>query len=235
MAIMSLLLCRLRLRVVLQTLREKKLYVKFSKCEFWLLEVGFLGHVISTVGYYRCFVKSFSIIALPMIRLIQKDIRFIWTKKIQKSLEQLKKMLTEALMLTQSNFVKVFTIYNDASLSGQGCGGKVIAYVSLQLKTHERNYFNHDLELVVVVFALKIWRHYKELNLRQHRWLELLKEYDLTIDCHPGKANVVADALSQKSLFSLRVLNTELTLVRDSSILVELCVRMTFIQQIPEL
>ncbi|WMV25003.1 hypothetical protein MTR67_018388 [Solanum verrucosum] len=95
--------------------------------------------------------------------------------------------------------------------------GKVISYASRKLKLHELNYPTHDLELVVVVFALKIWRHYlygekchiftdhkslkylgthKELNLRQRRWLELIKDYDCTIDYHPGKANVVADALS---------------------------------------
>nr|CAD1839666.1 unnamed protein product [Ananas comosus var. bracteatus] len=98
--------------------------------------------------------------------------------------------------------------------------GKVIAYASRQLKDYERNYPTHDLELAAVNFALKLWCHYlygercevytdhksmkylftqKELNLRQRRWLELLKDYDLTILYHPGKANVVTDALSQKS------------------------------------
>ena len=98
--------------------------------------------------------------------------------------------------------------------------GKVVAYASRQLKPYEMNYPVHDLELAAVVFALKIWRHYlygetfqiytdhkslkylmsqKELNMRQRRWLELLKDYDCTIEYHPGKANVVADALSRKS------------------------------------
>ena len=102
--------------------------------------------------------------------------------------------------------------------------GKVIAYASRQLRKHEKNYPTHDLELAVVVHALKIWRHYlygvhvdiytdhkslqyifkqKELNLRQRRWLELLKDYDVDILYHPGKANVVADALSRKSMGSL--------------------------------
>ena len=113
-------------------------------------------------------------------------------------------------------------MYTDASRVGLGCvlmqDGKVIAYASKQLKKHERNYPTHDLELAAVVFALKLWRHYlygescdiftdhkslkyiftqKELNLRQRRWLELIKDYDLTIHYHPGKANVVADALSR--------------------------------------
>ncbi|GKE79117.1 putative reverse transcriptase domain-containing protein [Tanacetum coccineum] len=96
---------------------------------------------------------------------------------------------------------------------------KVIAYASCQLKIHEKNYMTHDLELGAVVFALKIWRHYlygtkctvftdhkslqhilnqKELNMRQRRWLKLLSDYDCEIRYHPGKENVVADALSRK-------------------------------------
>jgi hypothetical protein len=104
--------------------------------------------------------------------------------------------------------------------------GKVIAYASRQLRRHELNYPTHDLELVAVVHALKIWRHYlfgqqcdiytnhkslkyiftqSELNMRQRRWLELVKDYDLEIHYHPGKANVVADALSRKSYVNMAV------------------------------
>ena len=99
-----------------------------------------------------------------------------------------------------------------------------IAYASRQLKKHEQNYPTHDLEMAAIIFALKIWRHYlygetyeiftehkslkyifqqRDLNLRQRRWMELLKDYDCTIHYHPGKANVVADALSRKSSGSL--------------------------------
>ena len=98
--------------------------------------------------------------------------------------------------------------------------GRVIAYASRQLKLHEMNYPTHDLELAAIIFALKIWRHYlydekckiftdhkslqyiftqKDLNLRQRRWVELLSDYDCTINYHPGRANVGADALSRKS------------------------------------
>ena len=115
-------------------------------------------------------------------------------------------------------------MYCDASRTRLGCvlmqGGRVITYASRQLKKHELNYPTHDLELAAVVHALKIWRHYllgnkvhiftdhkslkyiftqSELNMRQRRWLELIKDYNLEVNYHTGKANVVADALSQKS------------------------------------
>ena len=98
--------------------------------------------------------------------------------------------------------------------------GRVMAYGSKQLKNHELNYPTHDMELVIVVFALKIWRHYlygeqfemysdhkslkyiftqRDLNMRQRKWMEFLEDYDFTLHCHPDKVNVVADALSQKS------------------------------------
>ncbi|GKA62618.1 putative reverse transcriptase domain-containing protein [Tanacetum coccineum] len=124
-----------------------------------------------------------------------------------------------------------FIAYCDASKKGLGAvlmqREKVISYASRQLKIHKKNYTTHDLELGAVVFALKIWRHYlygtkcivftdhkslqhildqKELNMRQRRWLELLSDYDYDIRYHPGKANVVADALSRKEReSSLRV------------------------------
>jgi hypothetical protein len=119
---------------------------------------------------------------------------------------------------------KPFSIYYNASGQGLGCvlmqGGHVVAYASRQLRKHEEKYPTHDLELAVMVHALKIWRHYiigkrcevylghkslkyiftqPDLNLRQRRWLELIKDYDLGINYHPGKANVVAGALSRRS------------------------------------
>ncbi|GJZ93499.1 putative reverse transcriptase domain-containing protein, partial [Tanacetum coccineum] len=94
-----------------------------------------------------------------------------------------------------------FVVYCDASGKGLGCVlmqiGKVIAYASRQLKIHEKNYTTHDLELGAVVFALKIWRHYLYGTKSRH-WIELFSDYDCEIRYHPGKANVVADALSRK-------------------------------------
>jgi hypothetical protein len=132
---------------------------------------------------------------------------------------------------------KLFSIYCDASGQGLGCvlvqDGHVVAYASRQLRTHEEKYLTHDLELVVIVHALNIWRHYiigkrcevhsdlkslkyiftqPDLNLRQRRWLELIKDYDLGINYHPGKANVVEDALSRRShqnMLATRELLTE--------------------------
>jgi len=140
----------------------------------------------------------------------------------------LKKRLTSAPILVIPSGSEGFVIYSDASGLGLGAvlmqHGKVIAYASRQLKDYEKNYPTHDLELAVVVFALKIWRHYlygvhcdiytdhkslkyiftqKELNIRQRRWLEFVNDYDCDIHYHPGKANKVADALSRKRVASL--------------------------------
>lgn len=139
--------------------------------------------------------------------------------------------MTQAPVLIQSEPGRDFVVYSDGSHVGLGCvlmqDGKVVAYASQNFKTHEANYLTHDLELVAIVFALKIWRNYlysekctiytnhkslkylltqKELNLRQQRGFELLKDYDCSIEYHLEKANVVADALSRKAVANLRVL-----------------------------
>ncbi|KAA3462020.1 Gag-Pol polyprotein [Gossypium australe] len=121
---------------------------------------SFLG----LAGYYRQFVKGFSMIATSMTRLLQKDVKFEWSDKCQKSFEQLKALLTEAPVLVQPKSGKEFIIFSDTLLNSLGCvlmqEGKVVAYASRQLKLHEKNYPTHDLELAVIVFALKIWHHY---------------------------------------------------------------------------
>ncbi|KAH9685255.1 Endonuclease [Citrus sinensis] len=287
---------------VLQTLRQKQLYAKFSKCEFWLDRVVFLGHVISAegiyvdpqkieavvkwerptnvtevrsflgfAGYYRRFVEGFSKIAIPMTRLTRKNAKFQWDDDCEKSFQELKTCLTSAPVLTLPSGNEGFMVYSDASRQGLGCvlmqHGKVVAYASRQLKKHEQNYPTHDLELAAVVFALKIWRHYlygatcqiftdhkslkylftqKELNLRQRRWIELIKDYDCTIDYHPGKANVVADALSRKSsssiahlrvkyvplLIELRSLEVELNTDNRGALIANFRVRPTLIDKV---
>ena len=182
-------------------------------------------------------MKGLSIIALPLTKLLRKRVKFEWTDKCQDSFEQLKEMLVEALVLTQSTPGKEHTLYSDALRIGLGCvlmqDGKVLAYASKQLKLHEQNYPTHYLELAAVVFDLKIWRHFlygekcriytyhkslkyllthKELNSRQRRWLELFKDYDCIIDYHLGKTNVLADALSKKAMAALLIQRNEIFL-----------------------
>jgi hypothetical protein len=115
-------------------------------------------------GYYRCFIEGFSKIARPMTALLANKVKFKWTQKCQEAFEVLKEKLTTALVLVLPNVHTPFSVYYDASYTNLGCvlmqEGKVIAYTSRQLKVHERNYPTHDLELVVVVHALKTWRHY---------------------------------------------------------------------------
>ncbi|KAL0378600.1 UNVERIFIED_CONTAM: Retrovirus-related Pol polyprotein from transposon [Sesamum radiatum] len=292
------------LRIVLQILKEKELYAKLSKCEFWVNQVVFLGHVISgdgvmpdpskvkaimewrvpknvtevrsflgLAGYYRRFVEGFSIIAGPLTKLLRKGVAFQWTEQCQQSFDELKERLTSTPILVLPSGSGGFVVYTDASKQGLGCvlmqNGKVIAYASRQLRPHELNYPTHDLELAAIVHALKIWRHYlygekfqiftdhkslkyiltqKELNLRQRRWIELLKDYDCTIDFHPGKANVVADALSRKSsstlanlgshnqtlLLEMRSLNTTLEVDQVAGLLAALQLKPDFVDQIKE-
>ena len=159
-----------------------------------------------------------------MTKLLQKEAKFDWSPACEEAFQSLKTFLTTAPVLAQPDIERPFDVYCDASKMGLGCvlmqDGRVIAYASCQLKKHEVNYPTHDLELAAVDHALKIWRHYllgnkvhiftdhkslkyiftqSELNMRQRRWLELIKDYNLEVHYHPGKANVVADALSRKS------------------------------------
>ena len=109
-------------------------------------------------------MEGFSLLAASMTKLTKKDVKFEWNDKCEQSFQEIKKCLTTAPVLVLPSGSGGFTIYSDASHKGLGCvlmqHGKVIAYASRQLKTHEVNYLTHDLELAAVVFALKIWRHY---------------------------------------------------------------------------
>ena len=185
--------------------------------------------------------------------------KFEWGEECQRSFDKLKAFLTKAPVLTQPTCGKEYVIFSDASLNGLGCvlmqEGKVVAYASRQLKPHEKNYPTHDLELAAIVFALKIWRHYlyeekcfiytdhkslkylpsqRELNLRQRRWMELIKYYDCVIDYHPGKANVVVNALSRKTMQTLRTLNAHLSLTDDGTIVTELIARPSLLNRVLE-
>ncbi|GJZ81031.1 putative reverse transcriptase domain-containing protein, partial [Tanacetum coccineum] len=199
------------LKTILNLLRSEKLYAKFLKCDFWLDSVQFLGHVIDSSG-------------------VHKNKPYVWGDDEEEAFQTLKLKLCSAPILSLPEGSEDFVVYCDASLKGFGAvlmqREKVIAYASRQLRKNEENYTTHDLELGAVVFALRLWRHYlygtkctvytdhkslqyildqKELNMRQRRWIELLSDYDCVIRYHPGKANVVADALSRKDKEPIRV------------------------------
>ncbi|GJV24141.1 putative reverse transcriptase domain-containing protein, partial [Tanacetum coccineum] len=196
------------LKIILELLKKERLYAKFLKCDFWLDSVQFLGHVIDSsgvhvdpfkieaikswaapttptevrqflglVGYYRRFIEGFSLISKPLTKLTQKNKKYEWGK--EEAFQTLKQKLCSAPILALPEGTKDFVVYCDASLKGYGAvlmqREKVIAYASRQLKVHEENYTTHDLELGA-----------------------LLSDYDCEIRYHPGKANVVADALSRK-------------------------------------
>ncbi|GJS75326.1 putative reverse transcriptase domain-containing protein [Tanacetum coccineum] len=180
------------LKTILEMSKKEELYAKFSKCEFWIHMVKFLGHVIDSSGIHVDPTKiEAKLCAAPILALPEASDDFV--VYCDESIKGLGTVLMQRM--------------------------KVIAYASRQLKVHEKNYTTHDLELGAVVFALKIWRHYlygtkcvvftdhkslqqilnkKELNMRQRRWIELLSDYDCKIRYHLGKANVVADALGRK-------------------------------------
>ncbi|GKF94782.1 putative reverse transcriptase domain-containing protein, partial [Tanacetum coccineum] len=152
---------------------------------------------LGLAGYYRRFIEGF---AKPMTKLTQKKVAFKWGDKQGETFQTLKNKLCSAPILALPQGAENFVVYYDASHKGLCAvlmqNEKVIAYASRQLKIHEKNYTTHDLEL-----DHKILQHIldqKELNTRQRRWLELLNDYDCEIRYHPGKANVVADALSRK-------------------------------------
>ncbi|GJW34945.1 putative reverse transcriptase domain-containing protein [Tanacetum coccineum] len=186
------------LKLILELLKKEQLYAKFSKCEFWIPKVHFLGQVIDSQGIHvdPANIESIKDWASPktateirqFLGLAGYYRRFIeGFSKIAKPMTKLtqKKKLCSAPILALPEESKDFIAYCDASIKGLGAvliqREKVIAYASRQLKIHEKNYTTHDLELGAVVFALKIW-----------------SDYDCEIRYHPGKGNVVADALSRK-------------------------------------
>src|SRR5574338_465797 len=160
---------------------------------------------------------------MPLTNLTRKNQKFIWNDKCEQAFTQIKEALVTSPVLRVPEGNEGVVVYTVACGSGLGAvlmqQDQVIAYASRQLKPHETKYATHDLELAAVVYALKLWRHYllgakfilytdhkalkylfsqKDLNMRQHRWVEFLAAYDLDILYTPGKANKVADALSRQ-------------------------------------
>jgi hypothetical protein len=154
---------------------------------------------------------------------LKKGEKFVWKAGCDEAFQTLKKLLTTSPVLAQPDITKSFDVYCDASGTRLGCvlmqDGRVISYSSRQLLRHEEHYQEHDLELADVVHSLRTWHHYllgnvvhiftdhkslkyiftqPDLTVRQRRLLELIKDYDLEVHYHPGKAKVIADALSRK-------------------------------------
>jgi hypothetical protein len=187
-------------------------------------------------GYCQRFVEGFSKIVKPITTLQRKEVRYEWTEECNSAFIELKRLLTSAPILRVSDIENDFTVCTDASKQGLGGilmqDGGVIVYASRKLKQHEELYTTHDLELAVVMLALKLWRHYlvgrnfelktdhqslkhlftqRDLNFRQRQWNEFMSEYDFSISCIKGKENVVAYALSRRPrVFSLVPLKVNL-------------------------
>jgi hypothetical protein len=181
---------------------------------------SFLG----LAGYYRRFILNFSKIAKSITELLKKGNKYVWSKDCDEAFLTLKKLLTTSPVLAQLDITKSFDVYCDASGTSLGCvlmqDGRLISYSSRQLRHHEEHYPTHDLELIAVVMALRTWQHYLlgnvvhiytdhkslkyiftqlDLNMRQRRWLKLIKNFELEVHYHLRRANVVADTLSHKA------------------------------------
>ncbi|GJS57891.1 putative nucleotidyltransferase, ribonuclease H [Tanacetum coccineum] len=187
------------LKAILELLKKEELYAKFSKCEFWLPKVQIFSHVIDSQGIHVDPTKIESIKDWASPKTPTEIRQFLGLAGYYRRFIEGFLKIANAPILALLEGSEDFVAYYDASIKGLGDvlmqREKVIAYASRQLKIHEKNYTTHDLELGAVVFALKIWRHYlyrtkctvftdhnilqhilnqKELNMRQHHWLELL-------------------------------------------------------------
>ncbi|GJW30486.1 reverse transcriptase domain-containing protein [Tanacetum coccineum] len=172
------------LRLMLDLLRKEKLYAKFSKCEFWLQEVHF-SDTGKSKRYSRGperFIENFSKIAKPLTSLTQKNQKYEWGEKQEEAFRTLKDNLCNSPILSLPDEVEDFVVYCDVSNQGLGC----------VLMQRDKSVIYTDHKSLQHIFDQK------ELNMRQRRWLELFSDYECEIKYHPGKANVVADALSRK-------------------------------------
>lgn len=199
---------------------------------------GFLG----ITGWYRVFIRDYSLIAAPLTNLLKKECKIIWLPEHQESFEKLKAIISFEPVLKLPDFSQPFEVVTDASKLALGGvlnrEERPVAFTSRKLRAYELNYTTHDLELLAVIHALKLWRHYllgrkfqlvtdhrslkwiftqESLNMRQRRWIEVLHEFEFDIKYRPGKENVVADALSRKSFLCVISMpdNPILTKVRE--------------------
>ncbi|KAA3465537.1 DNA/RNA polymerases superfamily protein [Gossypium australe] len=249
MGITSSWLCLL---MSLSTMSTFVLSCRHSKKNNYMLsletEVSFLGHVVTAEGIQVDFKKIEVVVEwkksknMPKLQSFLVLASYYW-RFVEgfslSSFEKLKSVLTQAVE---------FVVYINVSHVSLGCvlmkDGKML---------HEGNYLTHDLELAIVVFALKIWRHFlygerciiyinhkslkylltqKELNLRQRKWVEFLKDYDYMIEYHPDKPNVVADALNRKAMTDLRAMFARVNMFEDGIFLAELQVKPSWVDEI---
>jgi hypothetical protein len=180
--------------------------------------------------YYRRFIKGFSKIGYPITSLQKKCVKFVWTTEYEENFQQLKHLLTIAHVMKIADPNTDFLVCTNSCMEGlRGVlmqKGHVILYESIKLNEHEANYVTHELELVAIVHAMKMWRHYllgrifllmtdhsglrylfeqPKFNARQARWMDLLSEFDFEIKHIKGKQNRVSDALSR----NMKVINFE--------------------------
>jgi hypothetical protein len=185
-------------------------------------DVSDITSFMGLVGYYRRFIKGFSKIGSPITALQKKGTKFMWTQRCEEIFQTLKHLLTHAPVLKITDPEVDFLVCIDACKEGLGGvlmqGGSVVYYELRKLNEHEVNYVTHDLELVSIVHALKMWRHYllgrkfvlmtdhcglrymfdqPKLNSRQARWMALLSDFDFEIKHIKGKENRVVDALAK--------------------------------------
>lgn len=252
------------LRHVMGALRKEKLFINLKKCSFLCKKVVFLGFVISAEGlqadpekvqavkewpipqsmgevrsfhglasFYRRFIRNFSSIMSPITECL-KCTAFEWPNSAQKAFEDIKKLMTEAPVLTLPDFEKLFTVECDASHVGIGAvlsqEGRPIEFFSEKLTNSRCRYSTYDLEFYALVRAIQHWEHYlaykefvvysdhqslrylnshKKLNARHAKWSSYLQEFNFSLKYKTGESNKVADALSRRTLM-LTVMSTQI-------------------------
>ncbi|GJX39047.1 putative reverse transcriptase domain-containing protein [Tanacetum coccineum] len=179
------------LKIILGLLKKEKLYAKFSKCNFWIDSVQFLGHVIDSKGIHVDpskieAIKNWTAPTTPT----GKNKKYEWGEDEEEAFHMLKQKLCSAPILALPEGSEDFVVYCDASIKG----------FRVVLMQREKRHYLYGTKCVVFTYhkSLQYILDQKELNMRQRRWIELLSDYDCEIRYHPGKANVVADALSRK-------------------------------------
>ena len=210
------------LRIVLDIIRQHKLYAKMPKCEFNKPELQFLGHIVGGQGvYFRKYVQGFSKLVGPLTDLLKAKAPWVWSQQCQEAFQATKRALTSSPVLVMPDFSKPFEVVCDASITGIGAvllqSGRPVAFESKKLSSAERNYTTGEQELLAVVHAMRTWRCYLEgveftmvtdhnplvylqtqpnLSRRQVRWSEYLQAFRFRWQYRPGRINV-ADPLSR--------------------------------------